>query len=295
VRREERGDVVVGRAASRHRPRDRLRVEERPRPARDRVVALERGRELPEALVERVLGAVQALAAHVAARVEGVHRADREADPPFPVAEVERAEERDLRVGRLGIRGVDEPALPRPREHDVADERGVVRVVRESAERRRARREALDDRVELQTHVRLPREAEVARGLADEVDRIEAYYAERNGAFWVALDGDGQLLGMFGLEQVAGREEAVELRRMYVAPEARRRGVARAMLAYAESEARARGFGLMTLSTSEVQPAALALYRGTAYAQVREEAGDAMTNKTVGAGLRRFYFEKPLG
>jgi GNAT superfamily N-acetyltransferase len=145
-------------------------------------------------------------------------------------------------------------------------------------------------------HLREVFEAYIARGLADEVDRIEAYYAERNGAFWVAADGEnGTVLGMFGLEAVAGRADAVELRRMYVAADARRRGVARAMLAYAEAEARARGFAVMTLSTSEVQPAALALYRGTGYAVVREESGDAMTNKTVGAGLRRFYFEKPLG
>jgi ribosomal protein S18 acetylase RimI-like enzyme len=144
-------------------------------------------------------------------------------------------------------------------------------------------------------HLRETFEAYIARGLADEIDRIEAYYAERNGVFWVALDGAGALAGMFGLEAVEGRAEAVELRRMYVAPEARRQGVARAMLAYAESEAAARGFDVITLSTSEVQPAALALYRGTGYRLVREEAGEAMTNKTVGAGLRRFYFEKPLG
>jgi putative acetyltransferase len=143
-------------------------------------------------------------------------------------------------------------------------------------------------------HLREVFEAYIARGLADEVDRIEAYYAERSGAFWVAVDGEDALLGMFGLEAVEGRAEAVELRRMYVAAEARRRGVARAMLAYAEAEARARGFAVMTLSTSEVQPAALAFYRGTGYGQVREEAGDAMTNKTVGAGLRRFYFEKAI-
>jgi ribosomal protein S18 acetylase RimI-like enzyme len=81
---------------------------------------------------------------------------------------------------------------------------------------------------------------------------------------------------------------------MYVAPEARRRGLARAMLDYAEAEARARGFDLMTLSTSELQVPALALYRRSGYREVREETGAAMTNKTVGAGLRRFYFEKRL-
>lgn len=143
-------------------------------------------------------------------------------------------------------------------------------------------------------HLREVFEAYIARALADEIDRLEAYYAERDGAFWVVVDEDGTLIGMFGLEAVAGRRDAVELRRMYVAPQARRRGLARTMLSYAESEARARGSAAMTLSTSEVQPAALALYRSAGYREVRAEAGDAMTNKTVGAGLERFYFEKPL-
>ncbi len=40
--------------------------------------------------------------------------------------------------------------------------------------------------------------------------------------------------------------------------------------------------------------AALTLYRNSGYELVREELSVAESNATVGAGLRRFYFEKTL-
>jgi GNAT superfamily N-acetyltransferase len=83
-------------------------------------------------------------------------------------------------------------------------------------------------------------EAYIARSLSEEIDRIPAYYGEREGGFWVSHDQDGALLGTFGIERAAD-DGAEELRRMYVQPSARRRGVARAMLAHAEAEARRAG------------------------------------------------------
>jgi putative acetyltransferase len=51
---------------------------------------------------------------------------------------------------------------------------------------------------------------------------------------------------------------------------------------------------VLTLSTSEVQQAALALYRNAGYRLVREETAAAQSNKTVGGDIRRYYFEKDL-
>jgi hypothetical protein len=51
----------------------------------------------------------------------------------------------------------------------------------------------------------------------------------------------------------------------------------------------------LELSTSELQPAALELYRRAGYRQVREEIADQASNKTVGGGIRRYHFEKHLG
>jgi GNAT superfamily N-acetyltransferase len=67
-------------------------------------------------------------------------------------------------------------------------------------------------------------EAYIERALAEEIDRINAYYSQRNGGFWVAIEND-KLVGTFGPERVS--PDAMELRRMYVDPGARRRGIAR--------------------------------------------------------------------
>jgi len=133
--------------------------------------------------------------------------------------------------------------------------------------------------------------AYIVQSLREEIGRIPAYYAERGGSFWVAEDA-GRLVGMYGLERC--EESSAELRRMYVSPEARRRGVARLMLAHAERLCRSAGLDRLTLSTSEVQTSALALYRASGFELICEEVASVPTNKTVGSGLRRFHFQKRL-
>ncbi len=135
-------------------------------------------------------------------------------------------------------------------------------------------------------------EAYIASSIAEEIGRIADYYAARQGSFWVAEDG-GRLAGMFGLETTTGGD-AMELRRMYVEPDLRRRGIARAMLVFAEDECRSLGVKRLELSTSELQEAALGLYRASGYRLDREEVAATASNKTIGGGIRRFYFSKAL-
>jgi len=134
-------------------------------------------------------------------------------------------------------------------------------------------------------------DAYIERALCEEIDRIKAYYQEHDGGFWVAAQGDN-LLGTFGLELASAH--SMELRRMYVDPAARRLGIARQMLGFAEEECRRRGIFNLELSTSELQTAALALYQSAGYRLVREETAQSGSNKTVGSGIRRFYFTKAL-
>ena len=134
-------------------------------------------------------------------------------------------------------------------------------------------------------------EAYIERSLAEEVDCIDEYYRTHNGGFWVAIDGR-DVVGMFGLEQIA--TDAMELRRMYVDPNQRRRGIARKMLAFAEAECARRGFTRLDLSTSELQGEALELYRNAGYRLLREEVATEASNKTLGGGVKRYYFAKEL-
>jgi GNAT superfamily N-acetyltransferase len=78
-------------------------------------------------------------------------------------------------------------------------------------------------------HLRDAFEAYIERALVEEMDRIPDYYRERDGGFWVAVKGD-KVVGTFGLERAS--DDAMELRRMYVDPSARRQGIARLMLQF---------------------------------------------------------------
>jgi GNAT superfamily N-acetyltransferase len=94
------------------------------------------------------------------------------------------------------------------------------------------------------------------------------------GSFVVARL-DGRPVGCGALRRV--REPAVvrelgphvgELKRMYVAPDARRRGVGAALLARLERDARALGLTRLVLETGTRQGEALALYRRDGFVEI---------------------------
>jgi putative acetyltransferase len=84
-------------------------------------------------------------------------------------------------------------------------------------------------------------------------------------SFHVARDTGGALLG-FGAV-VLQEDGWAEIKRMYIDPAARGRGVGRAVLAALETHARARGAWRSRLETGNQQPPALALYRSFGYAE----------------------------
>jgi GNAT superfamily N-acetyltransferase len=124
-------------------------------------------------------------------------------------------------------------------------------------------------------------------GLEEEVSRISEYYFAQNGGFWV-IDGIGcGLAGMFGL--VLSTPTVMQLRRLCVAPELRRQGIARAMLAFAEAECRRRNVSRLQLETSELNHEALAVYRAVGYDLECETIVE-----TVGGPARVFLYAKQV-
>ena len=77
------------------------------------------------------------------------------------------------------------------------------------------------------------------------------------GAFLVAYTG-GQAVGCGAVRRIEGN--ACEIKRMYVEPEMRGRGIARRMLEALEAEARNLGALRLVLETGTRQPEAVALY-----------------------------------
>jgi GNAT superfamily N-acetyltransferase len=132
----------------------------------------------------------------------------------------------------------------------------------------------------------------IATSINGELSHLREIFSEaRRNAFWVVAV-DEQIVGMFGIESRSA--DSTELRRMYLDRAHRGRGIAQRMLQSAEARARDLGFSKMILSTAEIQEAALAFYRKSGYQLVQTELADTMSTKTVGGGIKRFYFEKAL-
>ncbi len=95
-----------------------------------------------------------------------------------------------------------------------------------------------------------------------------AQFAPPHGLFLVGyLDGRPVACGGWRVHPGPDGPEA-ELKRMYVTPAARGRGVARALLAELERTALDAGYSRMVLETGRRQPEAIALYRSAGYAEV---------------------------
>jgi GNAT superfamily N-acetyltransferase len=94
------------------------------------------------------------------------------------------------------------------------------------------------------------------------VDPLE--FVAPHGAFFVGyLDSEPVVCG--GWRSLRAWPNTAEIKRMYVAPEHRRRGLARVLLAHIEDSARAAGCTRIWLETGVMQPEAMALYASEGY------------------------------
>ncbi|MGZ4605756.1 MAG: GNAT family N-acetyltransferase [Blastococcus sp.] len=76
-------------------------------------------------------------------------------------------------------------------------------------------------------------------------------------------DGDGVALGCGALRALG--DAVAEIKRIYVVPSARGRGVSKVLLAGLEAAAADRGWTTLRLETGPLQPEAVALYSGAGY------------------------------
>ena len=94
---------------------------------------------------------------------------------------------------------------------------------------------------------------------------------------------DGEPVAVGAVKRLG--DEVCEIKRMYVAPEARGRGVARALLVALEDAARSLGYARARLDTGPDQPHAKALYLATGYTEIPDYNGNPDAS---------FWAEKPL-
>ncbi|MGY1811202.1 GNAT family N-acetyltransferase [Blastococcus sp. SYSU D00820] len=105
----------------------------------------------------------------------------------------------------------------------------------------------------------------------------------------VARDPDGRALGCGALRGLA--DGVAEVKRMYVVPEARGRGISKAVLGGLEAAARERGWTTLRLETGPRQPEAIALYEGAGYRPIGA-FGRYADDPDAGCSL---YYERVLG
>jgi GNAT superfamily N-acetyltransferase len=115
-------------------------------------------------------------------------------------------------------------------------------------------------------------EYRVRYGGPDRTPLEPAYFEPPAGAFYVGYR-DGRPVTMGGWRfrpdvSRLGSARAAEVKRMYVAADARRGGLARLMLAHLEATARAAGADVMIMETGTAQPEAMALYESAGYESV---------------------------
>jgi putative acetyltransferase len=92
-----------------------------------------------------------------------------------------------------------------------------------------------------------------------DLDDIEQHYLMRGGSFEVVVAGDGRIIGCAGLRPMGDRR--AELCKMYLAKEARGRGLGRQLLENALAAARSAGFREVWAETNSVLTSAIRLYK----------------------------------
>jgi GNAT superfamily N-acetyltransferase len=98
--------------------------------------------------------------------------------------------------------------------------------------------------------------------------RVEVHEMEPPGGTFLVAVEDEEPVACGGLRTLA--PGLGEIKRMYVAPSARRRGHARRLLAELEACARELGHERVRLDTNAAQPEALLLYEASGYAEIAD-------------------------
>jgi GNAT superfamily N-acetyltransferase len=104
-------------------------------------------------------------------------------------------------------------------------------------------------------------------GTGDDTPVDPADFRAPDGDFLVAYL-DGVPVACAGWRSLGTDGTTAELKRMYTRPQARRQGVARAVLRAVEESARASGRTQVALETGALQPEAIAMYEAAGYALI---------------------------
>ena len=107
---------------------------------------------------------------------------------------------------------------------------------------------------------------EVSCGGCSDQDAVEVekYYLQAGGEFWV-IERAGKIVGTGGYYPIDRGQNAVEIRKMYLLPEARGYGLGRFLLSQLEQAAAQKGFEEVWVETATALKEAVSLYEKNGY------------------------------
>lgn len=118
-----------------------------------------------------------------------------------------------------------------------------------------------------------------------DMDNIQASYLDRGGIFEVVEADDGRIIGTVGLYPL--KDGVCELRKMYLAREARGTGLGKKLMERMLDRARALGFRRMALETAAPLVEAIGLYKRYGFEPTVEHELSARCDQAFALDLRR--------
>lgn len=120
-------------------------------------------------------------------------------------------------------------------------------------------------------------------GADQDVLQVETAYWQKGGEFWV-VEQAGNIIGTAAYYPVSRGENAVEIRKMYLLPQARGQGLGRFLLQQLEQAIAQRGYRQIWLETATVLKEAVQLYESSGYqlgTGVETQRCDRVYSKTL--------------
>ena len=106
-------------------------------------------------------------------------------------------------------------------------------------------------------------------GTDSDLADLEGNYWNSGGVFHLVLSPDGSIVGCAGLFRLSPTE--AELRKMYLLPVARGRGVGKLLLGRLIADARRLGYRRVVLETASVLTEAIELYRSAGFSPLSRD------------------------
>ena len=117
-----------------------------------------------------------------------------------------------------------------------------------------------------------------------DVLKIEEFYQKVGGEFWV-IEQQQKILGTAAYYPIQRSNNAVEIRKMYLLPEARKKGLGKFLLAELEKRIKERKFTEIWIETATVLQEAVKLYENNGYhltTGVETQRCDRVYKKIIG-------------